>query len=99
MRDYRTKPIEISLKMSESSFSLKTHDKYTKVIYRQGRAVISWMLWKTEFQINSFHTMSSDKNFTQNINRIVSYEHGETFSGTISETQYASGNGFKFHHK
>ena len=43
--------------------------------------------------------MSSNKNFTQNINRIVSYDTGHTFTGTISETQYASGNDLKFPHK
>ena len=91
--DHRTKPIEINLRMAKSSFSLKTHDKYTEIIDRQGEAQISWMLWKTEFQINSFHIMSNYKNFTQSINRIVSYETGQTFHGTISETQYASGSG------
>ena len=97
MSEYSTKPIQINLRMSESSFSLTTHDIYTRVIYRQGRADIYWMLWKTQFQINSFHTMSSDRNFTQNINRIVSYGSGHSFYGTISETQYASGKGYKFH--
>ena len=38
--------------------------------------------------------MSSDKNFTKNLDKIVSYDPRETFPGTISETQYASGNDF-----
>ena len=46
--------------------------------------------------MNSYHIMSSDKNFTKNVNKIVSYETGETFPGTISETQYASGISFTF---
>ena len=78
--------------MSRSSFTLKSIDQSAKIIHFQGKAEVSWMLWETEFQINSYHTMSSDKHFTQNINRIVSYEPRETFHGTISETQYASGN-------
>ena len=41
--------------------------------------------------------MSSNKNFTKNINRIMSLAPGQTFHGTISETQYASGNtAFRF---
>ena len=38
--------------------------------------------------------MSSDKNFTKNLDKIMSYDSGQTFHGTISETQYASGNDF-----
>ena len=35
--------------------------------------------------------MSSDKNFTKNLDKIVSYDPGERFHGTITETKYASG--------
>ena len=77
--------------MANSSFFLKTSEQETKIIHFQSKAV-SWKLWKTEFQINSYHAMSSDKNFTKNIKKIVSYDIGEIYQGTISETQYASGN-------
>ena len=90
---YQTIHNEIKMRMSDSYFSLKSIDLRTKIIHLLGKPEVSWMLWETEFQINSFHAMSSDKNFTDNINRIVSYEPLHTFSGTISETQYASGNG------
>ena len=46
----------------------------------------------TKFQSNSYYTMSNNTNFTKNLDRIVSFHGGETFPGTISETQYASGN-------
>ena len=85
---------EINLRIAQSSFSLNTSDQQTKVIYFQGRRQGSWMLWKTKFQINSYHTMSSDKNFIKHLDKIVSYDRREKFHGTISETQYASGNGF-----
>ena len=85
---------DIHLRMSQSSFTLHTSDQSVKVIDFQNDLSVSWKLWKTEFQINSYHTMSSDKNFTKQINRIVSYDN----PGTIAETQYASGmkawNGF-----
>ena len=80
------------MRMSESYFSLKSIDERTKIIHLQGREEISWVLWETEFQVNSYHTISSYENFTNNINEIVSYEPLHTFYGTISETQYASGN-------
>ena len=90
---YESRFNEINIRMLKSSFSLKTSDQHTKVIHFQGgTALVSWMLWKSKFQVNSYHTMSSDKNFTNNINRIVSLDPGETFDGTITETQYASGN-------
>ena len=85
---------EINFRIAHSSFSLNTSDQHMKVIYYKGPPLISWMLWKTKFQINSYHTMSSNKNFTKNLDKIVSYDYGETFHGTISETQYASGNSF-----
>ena len=53
---------------------------------------VFWMLWKTEFQLNSYHTKSSDKNFTKNINKIITMNPQTPFKGTISEAQYASGN-------
>ena len=80
------------MRMSESYFSLKSIDERTKTIHLQGTEEISWMLWETEFKVNSYHTISSYENFTTNINEIVSYEHLPTFYGTISETKYASGN-------
>ena len=82
---------DINMRMSKTSFSLKTIDQRTKIIHLQGKSEVAWLLWKTEFQINSYHTMSSNKNFTQNINRIMSVAPGQTFHGRISETQYASG--------
>ena len=83
---------EINLRMSKTYFSLKSSDNNTKITHFFNILQMSWMLWKTEFQINSYHTMSSYKNFTNNIDRIVSFEPGETYHGTISKTQYASGN-------
>ena len=85
---------EINFRIAQSSFSLNTSDQKTKVIYFQGIPRGLWMLWKTKFQINSFHTISSNKNFTKNLDKIVSYDLYQTFHGTISETQYASGNSF-----
>ena len=38
--------------------------------------------------------MSSNENVTKDLDKIVLYQLGETFHGTISETQYASGNSF-----
>ena len=93
-KDYSPKSREINLRISQSSFSLNTSDQQTKIIYFHGTPQGSWMLWKTEFQINSYHTMSSNKNFTKNLDKIVSHDIGHTFNVTISETQYASGNGF-----
>ena len=86
---------EINFRMGKSSFSVTTSDKQTKVIYFKGRAKIIWKLWKTKFQINSYHTISSNKNFTKYLDKIVSYDATQTFYGTVSETQYASGNSFK----
>ena len=80
--------------MSESTFSLNTSDKRTKIIYFEEKAQVSWMLWKTKFQINSYQTISSYKNFTKDINKIVSFESREQYHGAISEIQYASGNTF-----
>ena len=85
---------EINLRISHNTFSLNTSDQHTKVICFHGSPQVSWMLWKTKFQINSYQTMSSNKNFIKNLDKIVSYDPGQTFYGTISETQYASGNGF-----
>ena len=93
-RTYAVKSPAINFRIAQSSFSLITSHQQTKVIYFQGRPQISWMLWKTKFQLNSYHAMSSDKNFTKNLDKIVSCDPGYTFRGTISETQYASGNSF-----
>ena len=93
-RDEEPKSPEINFRMAQSSFSLNTSDQDMKIIDFSGSPQGSWMLWKTKFQINSYHTMSSDKNFTKNLDKIVSYDPCQTFHGTISETQYASGNSF-----
>ena len=93
-RSSTSKSPEINFRIGQSSFSLNTGDQQTKVIYFRGKPKGSWMLWKTKFQINSYHTMSSDKNFTEYLDKIVSFDSGQTFHGTISETQYASGNSF-----
>ena len=86
---------EIHLRMSQSSFSVNTSDRHTKIIYFSDNTFqVSWMLWKTEFQLNSYLTMSSDKNFTKNLDRIITKDQ-QMFPGTISETQYASGNDWK----
>ena len=60
-------------------------------MYFHGTIHVSWILWKTEFQINSYHTISSDKNFTKNTDKIVASDQEEVFQGTISEIQFASG--------
>ena len=91
--DAPTSP-EINFRIAQSSFSLNTSDQQIKFIHFKGRLRGSWMLWKTKFQINSYHTISSNKNFTKNLDKIVSYDLYQTFNGTISETQYASGNNF-----
>ena len=86
---------EIIFRIAHSSFSLNTSDQHTKVIYFKGKPQGSWMLWKTKFQLNSYHAMSSDKNFTKNLDKIVSRDYGYTLHHVqISETQYASGNSF-----
>ena len=85
---------KINLRMAKSSFSLNTSDQHTEIIYFYGSPQGSWKLWKSKFQLNSYHAISSDKNFTKNLDKIVSYDHGVTFHVTISETQYASGNSF-----
>ena len=86
---------EINLRMSQCSFSLKTSDKQTKIIYFYNTLQVSWIMWKTEFQINSYHTKSSDKNFTKNLDKIIQIDPEGTFPGIILETQYASGNDWK----
>ena len=93
-RYYTPKSPEINLRMAQSSFSLNTSDQDMKIIYFSGSPQGSWKLWKTKFQLNSYHTMSSDKNFTKNLDKIISYDPEQTFHVTISETQYASGNDF-----
>ena len=84
-------PPEFNLRMSQTNFSLKTSDKRMRAIDFHSRRG-SWKLWKTEFQINSYHAMSSEKSFTKNIDKIMAYDQVETFQVTISETKYASGN-------
>ena len=93
---YGSQSIEINLRMSESYFSLNSTGQDTPVINIKGKAYISWLLWKTEFQINSYHIISSDKNFEKNIDKIVDFDFGQTFYGTILENQYASGNDIVF---
>ena len=93
-RTYAAKSPEINFRIAQSSFSLNTSDQQTKVIYFSGLPKGSWMLWKSKFQLNSYHTMSSNKNFIKNLDKIVSHESGYTFHVQISETQYASGNSF-----
>ena len=83
---------DVHLRMSQSSFTLTTSDQSTKIIHFQIHLPVSWMLWKTEFQINSYHTTSSDENFTKQLNRIMSYDAAHSYHGTVAETQYASGN-------
>ena len=90
----RLKFSEFNLRVAHSSFSLYSSDPQTKVIRFKGEPQLTWMLWKAKFQINSYNTISGDKNFTKNLHKIVSYDPGETLFGTISETQYASGNRF-----
>ena len=94
VRNEAPKPLEINFGIAQSSFSLNTSDQQTRVIYFRGPPQGSWMLWKTKFQLNSYHAMSSDKNFIKNLDRIVSHDMGETLHVQISETQYASGNSF-----
>ena len=86
---------EINLRMSQSSFAVNTSDKNTKIIYFATTPKVSWMLLETKFQLNSYSTMSSDKNFAKNLDKIVTIHPNQTFPGTISETQYASGNDCK----
>ena len=86
------KPTEVSLRMSQSSFSVKAKDKNWKIIYFQYQPNVSWKLWKAAFQVNSYRTMSNDRNFKENLYKVASYDKEETYHGTISETQYASGN-------
>ena len=93
-RSFAPKSPEINFRIAQSSFSLNTSDQQTKVIRFIGRPPGSWLLWKTKFQLNSYHTISSDKNFIKNLDKFVSYDMGQTFHGTISETPYASGKSF-----
>ena len=89
---YTPQSPKMNFRIAQSSFSIYTSDQQTKVIHFSGPTQGSWMLWKTTFQINSYHIMSSDKNFTKNLDKIMSYDTGEIFHGNISEIQYASGN-------
>ena len=86
---------KINLQMSQNTFSLNTSDKDTKMIHFHDILHVSWMLWKTEFQINSYHTVSNNTNFTKYLDKIIQIDPQQTFLGTISETQYASGNDLK----
>ena len=85
------KSSEFNLRMSQSSFTL-TSDKNIKIIFFQNTMQVSWKLWKTTFVLNSYGTMSSNKNFTKNLDRIITISPQGPFPGTVSETQYASGN-------
>ena len=86
------KSAEINLRMSQSSFAVNTSDKDIKIIYFLDTLQVSWMLWKTEFQLNSHYVKSSDDNFTNYLDKIITINSRKTFLGTIWETQYASGN-------
>ena len=88
---YGPKSPAFNLRMSLNYFLLKTSDQNTKMIVFGGAPRSSWMLWKTEFRINSYRTISNDKNFTKNTNKFVEFIQ-ETFHVTILETKYASGN-------
>ena len=81
-----------NLRMFQSTFILNTSDQNIKIIHCQIKKDVSWMLWKTKFQINPNQTIYSNRNFIKYLDKIVSYDPGQTFHGTISETQYASGN-------
>ena len=83
---------DINLRMTQSSFTLNTSDESIKIIHFQIQPRVSWMLRETEFQTNFYHAVSSDKNFTKELNGIVSYAPLHTYDGIISETPYASGN-------
>ena len=93
-RNQGPKSPAINFRIAQSSFSLNTSDQQTKIINFLGPPKGSWKLWKTKFQLNSYHAISSDKNFTKNLDKIVSHDYGYTLNVQISETQYASGNSF-----
>ena len=81
--------LECTLRMTHCSFTFNTSDSATKIINTLGKITLAWVLWKTSFQINNYHILSSDRNFTNNIK---TYLGGTEFKGSISETPYASGN-------
>ena len=83
---------QTNIRMSQSSFSLKTRAKNKKAIAFEYQLQVSWMLWETKFKINSYSTISSNKNFTKYLDKIIVIDRQRMFPGTISETQYASGN-------
>ena len=85
----------INLRMSLCSFSVNTIDKDTTIMYFHSTFQVSWMLWKTKFQINTCSTISNSTNFTKNLDKIIMIDPQGPFPGTITETQYASGNGWK----
>ena len=82
-------PSQCTLRMTHCSFILHTSDSATKFIDFIHKITLAWVLWKTSFQINNYHMLSSDKNFTNSIKTI---SRGVEFEGSISETPYASGN-------
>ena len=90
-----SKPPEINLRMSQSSFSLKNSNKDADIIYFLNELQVSWKLWKTEFQLNYYHTMSNNTKFKKNLDRIITIDPQGPFPGTVSETQYASGKDWK----
>ena len=76
------------LRMTHCCFILGRSDAATKIIDTWEQITLDWVLWETSFQINHYHILSSDRNFTNSTNTIVS---GERFIRSISETPYASG--------
>ena len=86
----------ISLRMAENIFNTSQVD--TKLIYIDNSHPLSvnWMLWKSWFQIDSFHIESNNTDFNNSTDRIVSLWQPGAFPGTISEIVYASG---KFMHQ
>ena len=84
---------KISLRMSENYFVLNTTKIATKIIFIQNNVPLSlnWMLWKSWFEIDSFHIESNDSNFVQNIDRFVTLDQPAPFPGFTSENAYASG--------
>ena len=76
----------IKLRVFQSYFELNTSDP-AFIVDRK----VLWMLWNTSFQINNYSIMSSDQNFTNQIERLIKRNDEEESIDSISETHYASG--------